>query len=138
VQRPEGKGADMMDWNDVRKQQGGIPSPWIGAEPMPAPPAEQQKPVEADVTSFFLGKFLSGYGWVGPRLQPRMWACRCPSERLHATGARFDGSTRLCAPDKRYPHGRILCTHPVCKDLWVDNFCTIGNAVERTARSEGL
>ncbi len=127
----------MKDWNDVRKERGELPPPWVGAEPMPKPTPAETDSKECESSSFFLGRLLASYGWVGPRLQPRMWACRCPSEALHKSGSRLDGSTRLCAPDKRFPHGRINCTHPECKNLWV-NESYVGNAVARVASLEGL
>lgn len=127
----------MKDWNDIRKEHGSLPSPWDGAARMHAPPPEAAKARVVEPDSFFVGKLLSSVGWLGPRLQPKLWACRCPSEMLHKSGQRFDGSTRLHAPDKRYPSGWINCTHPACKDLWVDE-CFIGNAVERIAKAEGL
>lgn len=125
------------DWNDVLKERGSLPSPWANAVRMQPPKQDERKAVEVELSSFFLGDLLNRYGWVGPRLQPAMWACRCPSEALHTSGARFDGSTRLCAPDKRFPNGRINCTHPACRELWVD-VCFIGNAIQRIAHQEGI
>jgi hypothetical protein len=126
-----------VDWNDRLKADGKLPDPWACAEPMPKPaPAEVKADPQLD--SFFLGRIFSAVGWVGHKLRPGLWAVRCPAESfLHKQGERFDGSTRLAAPDAKHPDGEFICTHPMCAGAF-RHIGELGNAIQRVASSEGL
>lgn len=124
----------MKDWNDLKVETGVLPDPRAKALPMnPVPISERN----VDLDSFFLGKLFGSYGWVGRRISRIMWAARCPSEELHGSGERLDGSTRLMAPDEKNSDGSFVCTHPSCSALR-PRLDELGVAIERIALEEGL
>lgn len=58
--------------------------------------------------------------WRGPQVSPTRWTVRCPSECLHASGERYDGTTLVVASADDGGLGEFRCVHPSCSDVYTD------------------
>ena len=68
-----------------------------------------------------LGAALALEGWLGRPLGTDKAAARCPQEDQHSTGARFNGSTIVYAPQKPGGVGWFHCSHGHCLSLSSDD-----------------